>query len=142
VPVVSDLAPSCTTGGTPTYPTRWKRCVNRPEQRCDDDAQCADSPSALCVDKPGDPGAFGKLSRQTGKAPLSLLPAYGYYGITGNSVAITRFRHEVRRRWWKWLSRRGGRSYLSWVQFARLEERYLLPAAIAVHSSYRRAANP
>ena len=67
---------------------------------------------------------------------------YGYYGITGNSVAITRFRHEVRRRWWKWLSRRGGRSYLSWIHFARLEERYLLPAAITVHSRYRWAANP
>jgi RNA-directed DNA polymerase len=67
---------------------------------------------------------------------------YSYYGITGNSVAITRFRHEVRSRWRKWLNRRGGRSPMSWPQFHRLEERHLLPAAIAVHSSYRRAANP
>ena len=67
---------------------------------------------------------------------------YGYYGITGNSVAITRFRREVRSRWRKWLDRRGGRSPMSWAHFHRLEERYSLPAAIAVHSSYRRAANP
>ena len=67
---------------------------------------------------------------------------YGYYGITGNSVAITRFRYEVRSRWRKWLNRRGGRSPMSWPHFHRLEECYPLPAAIAVHSSYRRAANP
>jgi hypothetical protein len=64
---------------------------------------------------------------------------YSYYGITGNSVAITRFRYEVRSRWRKWLNRRGGRPPMSWLQFHRLEERYLLPAALAVHSSYRRA---
>ena len=45
-------------------------------------------------------------------------------------------------RWRKWLSRRGGRSYMSWPEFHRLEERYTLPAAIAVHSIYRRATNP
>jgi len=33
---------------------------------------------------------------------------YGYYGITGNSVAITRFRDVVRTIWRKWLNRRGG----------------------------------
>src|SRR5438876_10806354 len=59
---------------------------------------------------------------------------YSYYGITGNSAALTRFRHEVRKRWWKWLRRRGGR-YLSWLHFLRLEGRYPLPAALAVQSS-------
>ncbi len=94
---------------------------------------------------------IARWCRQYRHAPLSWQHAvlsrklrghYGYYGITGNSVAITRFRHEVRSRWRKWLNRRGGRSSMSWPQFHRLEERYLLPAAIAVHSSYRRAANP
>src|SRR5438552_4034307 len=42
---------------------------------------------------------------------------YGYYGITGNSLAITRFRYEVRSRWRKWLNRRGGRSPMSWPHF-------------------------
>ena len=95
--------------------------------------------------------AIAQWCRQHRHAPVSWQHAvlsrklrghYGYYGITGNSVAITRFRHAVRNRWRNWLSRRGGRSSMSWSQFHRLEERYLLPAAIAVHSSYRRAANP
>jgi hypothetical protein len=95
--------------------------------------------------------AIARWCRQHRHAPVSWQHAvlsrklrgyYSYYGITGNSVAITRFRHEVRTRWRKWLSRRGGRSHMFWPQFRRLEERYPLPAAIAVHSSYRRAANP
>ncbi len=52
-------------------------------------------------------------------------------------MVITRFRYEVRSRWRKWL-----RSHMSWPEFHRLEERYALPAAIAVHSIYRHAANP
>ena len=95
--------------------------------------------------------AIARWCRQHRHAPVSWQHAvlsrklrghYSYYGITGNSAAITRFRHAVRKRWWKWLRRRGGRSYLSWPYFQRLEARYALPAAIAVHSTYRRAANP
>jgi len=66
----------------------------------------------------------------------------GYYGITGNSVAITRFRWEVRRRWQKWLNRRGARPSMPWPRFDRLEQRYPLPAALAIHSVLRPAANP
>jgi group II intron reverse transcriptase/maturase len=94
--------------------------------------------------------AITRWCRQHRHAPVSWQHAvlsrklhghYGYYGITGNSAALTRFRHAVRRHWWKWLRRRGGRP-LPWLSFLRLEARYALPAAIAVHSSYRRAANP
>ena len=67
---------------------------------------------------------------------------YSYYRITGNSVAITRFRWEVRRRWQKWLNRRGGRSSMPWSRFEQLERRYPLPAAIAIHSTFRPAAKP
>jgi len=67
---------------------------------------------------------------------------YGYCGLTGNSVAITRFRHGVRAIWRKWLNRRGGRSPMPWPRFVHLEDRYPLPAAIALHSAYRHAANP
>lgn len=67
---------------------------------------------------------------------------YGYYGITGNSEAITRFRVEVRRLWRKWLNRRSGRPHMPWERFNLLEARYPLPPAIAVHSAYRHAANP
>ena len=95
--------------------------------------------------------AIAQWCQQHRHAPLSWQHAvlsrklrghYSYYGITGNSVAITRFRYEVRTRWRKWLDRRGGRSPMSWLHFRRLEERYPLPAALAVHSSYRRTANP
>jgi group II intron reverse transcriptase/maturase len=65
---------------------------------------------------------------------------FGYYGITGNGVAIQRFRDGVVRIWRKWLSRRRRRGYLSWTTFGRLLKRYVLPAALVVHSVYRRAS--
>jgi len=95
--------------------------------------------------------AISRWCRRHRHAPLSWQHAqlgrklrghYGYYGITGNSVWITRFRYAVRRIWRKWLDRRGGRRGMPWPRFELLEERYPLPAAIAVHSIYRRAANP
>jgi RNA-directed DNA polymerase len=66
---------------------------------------------------------------------------YGYYGITGNSEALVRFRHEVTKVWRKWLVRRSQRKR-NWDHFNRLMERFPLPAAIAVHSTFRGAANP
>jgi RNA-directed DNA polymerase len=61
---------------------------------------------------------------------------YGYYGITGNSPALGRFRTEVTRVWVKWLARRSQRRR-SWDYFEQLLERFKLPAAIAVHSTWR-----
>lgn len=65
---------------------------------------------------------------------------YGYFGITGNWEALGRFKHEVRRIWRKWLGTRSWRARSNWDWFARLEERFPLPPAVAVHSSLRRAA--
>ena len=61
-----------------------------------------------------------------------------YYGITGNSIALNRFREEVKRQWWKWLGRRrsGNRPTVSW--YIRLLARYPIPNAVAVHSVCRR----
>jgi group II intron reverse transcriptase/maturase len=67
---------------------------------------------------------------------------YGYFGITGNSYWIAKFRFEVGRLWHKWLGRRSQRARLNWEQFNRLLKKYPLPAPIAVHSVYRRAAKP
>ena len=67
---------------------------------------------------------------------------YGYFGITGNSHALSRFLYEVRRIWREWLDRRSRRTTMPWPRFERLLERYPLPPAIAVHSIYRSAANP
>lgn len=62
---------------------------------------------------------------------------FAYYGITGNSVMLSRFRYEVRRVWRKWLARRKRGDRYAWSRFARLLEHYPLPAAIAVHSVCR-----
>jgi RNA-directed DNA polymerase len=65
---------------------------------------------------------------------------YAYYGITGNSFAIARFRYEVLRLWRKWLlrRRRAWRGTFDW--FRRLLTRYPLPFAVTVHSVCRRVA--
>ena len=59
-----------------------------------------------------------------------------YYGITGNSNALSRFRYEVQRCWHKWLNRRSHATSLNWPAFNRLLKRYPLPPARAVHSVY------
>jgi hypothetical protein len=66
---------------------------------------------------------------------------YGYYGITGNSPALSRFQYAVLRLWRKWLlrRRRAWRGIPGW--FSRLLKRYPLPYACAIHSVCRRAAN-
>ena len=62
---------------------------------------------------------------------------YAYYGITGNAASLARFRHEVRRRWHKWLSRRGGRTRMTWERYVRVLSAFPLPAVQVVHSVYR-----
>lgn len=64
---------------------------------------------------------------------------YAYYGITGNSRALGRFRYEVERLWRKWLNRRSWRGRMPWDRFSRLRECYPLPPPRVVHSVYRRA---
>lgn len=54
---------------------------------------------------------------------------FAYYGITGNSASLGRFRYHVRRAWHKWLSRRSTRSRIPWERFGELERRYPLPPA-------------
>ena len=54
---------------------------------------------------------------------------FQYYGILGNSVALSRFHYEVRCLWRKWLSRRSQRAYVTWDQMNRLLARYPLPPA-------------
>jgi RNA-directed DNA polymerase len=67
---------------------------------------------------------------------------YGYFGITGNSRAVTRFFHGVRVAWRKWLDRRSQHRHMPWARFERLMKRYPLPAPVCVHSLYRAVANP
>jgi group II intron reverse transcriptase/maturase len=62
---------------------------------------------------------------------------FGYYGITGNGTALSRFRDEVVQAWRKWLSRRKRGQPIPWDEFMRLLRRYPLPTARVVHSVYR-----
>ena len=67
---------------------------------------------------------------------------YAYYGITGNSRALSLFRTAVVRCWRFWLNRRNRERSLDWVQFNRLLQRHPLPPTKVVHSVYARAASP
>ncbi|MBU0610966.1 MAG: group II intron reverse transcriptase/maturase [Armatimonadetes bacterium] len=64
----------------------------------------------------------------------------GYYGITGNSQALVRFRYEVGRVWRRWLGTRSWHAHRSWEWFKGVLERHPLPAPVAVHSVLRHAA--
>jgi hypothetical protein len=68
---------------------------------------------------------------------LKLKGHYEYYGITGNSAALVRFRTEVGRIWRRWLGTRSWHSRRSWDWFNGLLRRHPLPPAIAVHSTVR-----
>jgi RNA-directed DNA polymerase len=67
---------------------------------------------------------------------------YAYYGLTGNSRALSSFYFAVKGLWRKWLSRRSWVSPLSWEQFRHLLERHSLPRPTLSHSWYRSVANP
>lgn len=55
---------------------------------------------------------------------------YAYYGITGNTVSIRRFRHLAERIWHKWLSRRSNKARIRWADFRQFRLRHWLPAAV------------
>ena len=82
------------------------------------------------------------LAEQQQALARKLTGHYNYYGITGNSNALSRFRYRVKILWKKWLMRRSQRAKRSWDWFNRLVERYPLPPARAVHSTYRPVAKP
>jgi RNA-directed DNA polymerase len=52
-----------------------------------------------------------------------------YYGITGNSDAVSDFHWWVTRFWRKWLDRRSQRGRMTWRRFRLLLQRYPLPEA-------------
>ncbi len=60
-----------------------------------------------------------------------------YYGITGNSTSLSRFREEVKLVWRKWLRRRKRGDRGAWTWFNRVLARYPLPPPVAIHSVCR-----
>jgi RNA-directed DNA polymerase len=67
---------------------------------------------------------------------------YAYYGITGNSSALSAFRTAVVRTWRKWLSRRNRERRMYWMVLNRVLARYPLAPARAIHSKYRHGVKP
>jgi len=59
---------------------------------------------------------------------------FAYYGITGNLRAVQTFRFAVEQVWRKWLNRRSQRHGMTWERFARVRQRYPLPAVRVVRS--------
>ena len=82
------------------------------------------------------------LSEQQQKLNEKLRGHYAYYGVTGNSDALSRFRWEVDRRWRRWLTRRNRERTMTWQMFCRLLQRYPLAPVRTSRSIYVRAANP
>ena len=70
-----------------------------------------------------------------------LVGHFAYYGITGNSVALSLFRRAATHIWRRWLSRRRRDGHIPWDEFQRFLERYPLPPPIAIHSVCRRVAS-
>ena len=62
---------------------------------------------------------------------------YGYFGITGNFVALERFVDRVKDAWRRWLGRRSAaRVRFSFDRMDRLLERYPLPPPRIMRSNW------
>ena len=82
------------------------------------------------------------LREQQQKLNEKLRGHYAYYGVTGNSGALSSFRREVKRCWHTWLRRRNRQRDMPWERFQCMLQRYSLARVTTVHSILRRAANP
>jgi group II intron reverse transcriptase/maturase len=74
------------------------------------------------------------ITEQQAALSQKLRGHYGYYGITGNSYAISRFFRDLCRVWKRWLNRRSQRDRLTWDKFNGLLRVYPLPPPKCVHS--------
>jgi RNA-directed DNA polymerase len=70
------------------------------------------------------------VAEQCRKLGQKLRGHYAYYGITGNTVSIRRFRHLAEWIWHKWLSRRSAKARIRWADFRQFRLRHWLPAAV------------
>ena len=65
---------------------------------------------------------------------LKLRGHFRYYGIRGNFRLLEDVRRYAEKAWWYWLSRRSSKSAMSWEQFQRLLQTYVLPTPQIVHT--------
>jgi hypothetical protein len=68
------------------------------------------------------------LEEQAKALARKLRGHYRYFGVPGNAAALSRFLHEVRRRW-RWSLGRRSQQRLPWARFVRIVSRYPLPPA-------------
>ena len=73
--------------------------------------------------------------RKVGEWLASVLRGhYRYYGVAGNSEALSRFRYEVARLWHRTLERRSQKARVKWERMERIIKRWLPPVRLD-HSS-------
>jgi len=72
------------------------------------------------------------VPRQAQRLSQKMRGHFGYFGITGNSRAIQRFRFQVVKIWRTWLNRRSQRAHMTWERMKRLLEHHPLPLARVV----------
>jgi len=75
-----------------------------------------------------------RVSRQRAALASKLRGHYAYYGVTGNSKSLSRFRHYAERIWRKWLNRRSQKKRMPWKKFKLLLRHHPLPIERIVHS--------
>jgi group II intron reverse transcriptase/maturase len=78
------------------------------------------------------------LRRQRALLTSRMRGHYSYFGVTGNSRALSSFYMGVKRSWRYWLSRRS-RASVPWARFHRLFEHWTLPFPIIVHRAPSRS---
>ena len=77
------------------------------------------------------PDSFG-CKRWPGLSGRKLKGHYGYYGITGNFLALAKVFQATERIWYRALARRSQR-HLSWTTMQRILRRFPLPKPRIVH---------
>jgi group II intron reverse transcriptase/maturase len=82
------------------------------------------------------------LKEQQQKLNEKLRGHYAYYGVTGNSGSLSRFRLAVQQCWQKWLSRRNRLRSVTWSVFRRIHQRFPLAPVRTSRSIYVHAAKP
>lgn len=73
------------------------------------------------------------IAEQHRTLAVKLRGHFGYFGITGNSRAVSSFAFRAVRTWRKWLDRRSQKARMTWARFGRLMQRYPLPLARLTH---------
>jgi RNA-directed DNA polymerase len=65
-----------------------------------------------------------KLKELIKELNVKLRGHYNYYGLTHNNKGITNYYNEIRRRLYKWLKRRGGKTGWTWTNYVKLIDKW------------------